>query len=95
MNNEKHFTEHAQIRFQQRGMDKRVVNYLLAVGSKNRAPGGAWRYVFDRKARQHLKNTIPRKEYAQIEKKLNTYAIVSAFDGAVITLGHITQHIRR
>ncbi len=95
MNSNKHFTEHAQIRFQQRGMDKRVVNYLFEIGSKNRAAGGAWRYMFDHKARRRLKNIVNRTEYAQIEKQLNTYAIVSASDGVVVTLGRITRHIRR
>lgn len=95
MNNKLYLTKHAQERIQQRGIDKQVVDYLIEVGSKHHASGGALRYTFDHKACRRLKNMISEKEYARVEKKLKMFAIVNAEGSGIITLGYITQHIRR
>jgi len=81
------FTKHASIRVQQRGVNREIVGLLLKVGRKTHCGAGSLRYTFTPAARRRLKNIIPAKRYAQIESKLNSFAVVSS-TGEIITVGH-------
>ena len=93
MNQTINFTKHADIRVQQRGIDRQVVEYLLIVGRKTHCGGGSVRYNFTPASRRRLKSQLPSVEYAHIESKLNSFAILSN-TGDVITVGHQYKRIR-
>jgi len=87
------YTRHADIRSQQRGIDHQLVEHLLSFGKKAHCAGGALRYYFTPERRLRLKRKISSTDYARIESKLNSYAVISN-DGAVVTVGRRTKRIK-
>lgn len=92
MKQKANFTKHADVRVQQRGIDRLVIEYLLMLGRKTHCGRGCLRYTFTRAVRQQLKNMISSNEYARIESRLNSFAVTSS-TGDVITVGHQFKRI--
>ena len=93
MNNKLIFSDHAIIQAQRRGVDSAVVNYAVEFGKRMHAGGGLLRCFFDKRARSRLRNVIPRQVYAQIEKKLDCFVILSEDESIIITVGHQYQKV--
>jgi hypothetical protein len=80
-------TQHARARMQQRAINETVLELLYAHGRHvERGKAGSIIH-FDRRARDLIRQNKSRKEYAQIEQKLNAY-IVESSDGSILTVGY-------
>ena len=85
--NNMQLTRHARIRMQQRGITETILDLLYAYGRfVERGKAGAIVH-FDKRAREFVKKTLSRRDYARIEPKLNAY-IVEARDGSILTVGY-------
>jgi hypothetical protein len=86
-------TQHAHTRMQQRGLSKFILDLLYSYGRfVERGKAGVIVH-FDKRAREFIRKSLPRKEYARIEPKLNAY-VVEAPDGSIITVGYRNKSIR-
>lgn len=85
-------THHAQTRIQQRGIPSSAVDAILAFGCRKRHRG-ADVYFLDRQARSRMANSLGRKQYAKIERSLDSYLVVGD-DGAIITAAHRKQRLK-
>ncbi|MEY4979395.1 MAG: hypothetical protein RLZZ352_1665 [Pseudomonadota bacterium] len=79
-------TRHAEKRCAQRGLCKDVVPLLTVFGDASHDGYGGIRYVMTDQALERLKRVIGRNQ--TIDRLAGVYAVVSASDGQVITLGH-------
>ena len=77
------YTQHAQVRCQQRGISSEIVDVLLSFGAQ-RYRHGAEIYYMDRPARDQAAKVLGKPRYAKIADRLNTYIVVSP-DGDLIT----------
>lgn len=80
-------SRHAQKRAQQRAIDESAVPLLLAYGRREYDGKGCVRYAMTPEALERLCRTVGRTK--QIEALAGTYAVVSAEDQTVVTLGHL------
>ena len=87
-------TRHAKVRMQQRGISTVALESLLRYGAEAHDHHGGTIVYFDKQARGRLLKGSGRKRYGQMEKKLNTYAVISP-QGAIVTVGHRQRRIRR
>lgn len=87
-----YMTQHAQTRIQQRGIPSSAVDAILAFGCSKRHHG-ADVYFLDRQSRSRVANSLGRKQYAKIERSLDSYLVVSD-DGAIITAAHRKQRLK-
>lgn len=79
-------TSHAKRRCAQRGVCEGVVPLLTAFGDASHDGFGGIRYVMTDQALERLKRVLGRNQ--TIDGLAGVYAVVSANDGQVITLGH-------
>lgn len=79
-------TRHAKKRSEQRGVCEGVVPLLTAFGDASHDGFGGIRYVMTDQALERLKRVLGRNQ--TIDGLAGVYAVVSANDGQVITLGH-------
>ncbi len=79
-------TRHAQKRCAQRGLCEGVVPLLTSFGEASHDGCGGIRYVMTDQALDRLKQVLGRNQ--TIDGLAGAYAVVSANDGQVITLGH-------
>lgn len=79
-------TRHAKKRCAQRGLCEGVVPLLTAFGDASHDGSGGIRYVMTNQALDRLKRVLGRNQV--IDGLAGVYAVVSANDGHVITLGH-------
>lgn len=92
--NDKLFTDHAQVRAQQRGVPPLILEWLMTYGSTQADQrGGEIRY-FDHAARRRLSRAVGHKVVDLLGQLLDMYAVMSN-DGAVITTGHRFKRICR
>ena len=80
------FTNHAQIRSQQRGISSEAVDMVLRYGSVQRARGGR-SYYMDKQAHQRAGRSPEGDKYRQCSDRLNFYVIVDDDDG-IVTVAH-------
>ena len=80
-------TQHARARMQQRAINETVLELLYTHGRHVEGGKAGSIIHFDRRARDLIRKTKSRTEYARIEHKLNAY-VVEAADGAVVTVGY-------
>ena len=85
-------TQHAEVRMQQRGISRSMLDSLLDYGATLHDHRGATIVYFDRKARTRLLRESGRTGYCRLEKQLNAYAVV-ARDGAIVTVGRRHKRI--
>lgn len=85
-------SRHARIRMQQRGIPRRVVDWLAAYGAVD-YQGGSELYYFDRRARRALERDVGRRMLQRHAKALNAYMVY--IDGQIATVGHRYQRVVR
>lgn len=79
-------SRHADKRAQQRGIDKSALPLLLAYGQREYDGKGGIRYLMTTSSLNNLSRVVGRTK--QVEALAGVYAIVSAEDQTVITIGH-------
>lgn len=86
-------SDHALVRMQQRGIPPAVLECLLEFDRITHDHQGAQIVYFDKAARRRILRARIRDQ-VNLEKHLNTYAVV-ATDGTVKTVGHRYKRINR
>lgn len=79
-------SQHANKRAQQRGIDKAALPLLLAYGRREYDGKGGIRYLMTSDSLNTLSRAVGRTK--QVEALAGLYAVVSAKDQTVITMGH-------
>ena len=79
-------SRHADKRAQQRGIDQVAVPLVLAYGKREFDGRGGVRYVMTDDAMTVLRRAVGRSQ--QVDALAGVYAVVSAEDQTVITIGH-------
>lgn len=77
------YSQHANIRCQQRGISDDVVNVLLNYGACGHH-NGADVYFMNKTTREFARRELGNRRYRRMADKLNTYVVVSN-DGRIIT----------
>ncbi|UVC19377.1 DUF4258 domain-containing protein [Mesorhizobium onobrychidis] len=85
------YTNHAEIRCQQRGIKAEVVDAILAYGRRKRRHG-ADVYFMDDRARARAEEELGR-QYARLSDRLNSYLVMSD-DGKIITAAKRTRRLK-
>lgn len=88
------FSQHALIRVQQRGVDREILDCLLAYGRQEPDHKGCQIVTFDGKAFEKLAKFEPKKIAAKASAVKNLYAIVDS-SGVLVTAGHRFRPVRR
>lgn len=79
-------SRHAGKRAQQRGIDQSAVTLVLAYGKREFDGRGGVRYLMTKDSIESLRRVVGTTQ--QVEALAGVYAVVSAEDDTVITLGH-------
>jgi len=87
-------TKHAGIRVQQRGVNREVLDCLLAYGRHEPDHRGCHVVTFDGKALEDLSGFEPRELNAKATGSRNLYAVVDG-DGVLVTAGHRFRRVPR
>lgn len=87
-------TKHAGIRVQQRGVNRDVLDCLLAYGRHEPDHKGCRIVTFDGKALEDLSRFEPKELSAKATGARNLYAVVDS-DGVVVTAGHRFRRVPR
>ena len=87
-------TKHAGIRIQQRGVNRNVLECLLAYGRHEPDHKGCHVVTFDGKALDDLSRFEPKEMNAKATGARNLYAVVDS-DGVVVTAGHRFRRVPR
>jgi uncharacterized protein (DUF2252 family) len=77
------YSHHAEVRCQQRGISKEIVDVLLSYGARRHRHGAEVCFM-DRAARRQAAACLGRERFARIADRLNSY-VVLADDGAIVT----------
>ena len=88
------YTDHAQRRLEQRCIRPDVVSLLQTHGTRSYDGRGGVRCYFDRSTRRRLSRVLGKDGFKRISHKLDTYAVLSADESTVITVGWRTKRIR-
>ena len=81
-------SKHARHRMQQRCIPPLVVTWLLEFGKMRYDHRGGIIYYFDSQSRRNLERVVGSRVVARLSDYLNTYAVSSASDDALVTVGH-------
>lgn len=73
---------------QQRGIPPLVVTWLLEFGKMRYDHQGGIVYYFDNHSRRTLERVVGGRVVARLSDYLNTYAVSSTNDEALVTVGH-------
>lgn len=79
-------SRHAGKRAQQRGIDQSAAALVVAYGKREFDGRGGVRYLMTRESIESLRRVVGTTQ--QVEALAGVYAVVSAEDDTVITLGH-------
>jgi hypothetical protein len=85
-------SEHARIRMQQRGIPRRVVDWLAAYGAIDYQRGSEL-YYFNQRSRRALERDVGRRQLLRYAKALDAYMICA--EGQIATVGHRYQRVVR
>ena len=87
-----HYSQHALVRMQQRGIPPVVLECLLDYGKvEHDHRGGAIVYL-NKTARRRLERERGAARVRQLGRRLDAYAVIAA-DGTVVTVGHRYRRI--
>ncbi len=78
---------HAVIRSQQRGIPPLIREWLIDFGEEIYDHRGAILYFFNRDSRRKLERNFGRESIRRFHEWLDSYVVVSATDGVLITVG--------
>ena len=87
-------TRHADIRVQQRGVNRDVLDCLLAYGRHEPDHKGCRIVTFDCKSLDAMSRSEPKDIKTKASDSRNLYAVVNG-DGVVITAGHRFRRVLR
>lgn len=88
-----YLSAHASARMRQRGIQGEVVDALFNYGRCERSHG-ADVYFMDRRTRERVREALGPKNFARLEKSLDTYLVVGA-DGTLVTTARRLRRFRR
>lgn len=91
------YTNHANIRSQQRGIPPLVSDWLLDFGDEiYDGHGGVVRY-FTPKSVRKVEKAVGREPVRRMSEFLRCYLVQSSYDGTVLTIGkrHNNKHLPR
>ena len=88
------FTTHATIRGQQRGIDGRDLDLLLAYGRREHDHTGCELVYFDEDSLQALARSEDHRALVAARSHRNIYAVLDS-DGVVVTVGHRFRRVIR
>jgi hypothetical protein len=86
------YTKHAEVRMQQRGISRDVVELLLRYGNCRENNCGGEIYSFSKKARKRVARKLERKALSRLDHCWDAYAVLC--EGQIVTCGHRTQRFR-
>ena len=86
------YTKHAEVRMQQRGISRDVVELLLRYGNCRVNISGSDIYSFNKKARKLVAKKLGKKELSKLDHCWDAYAVLC--EGRIVTCGHRTQRFR-
>jgi hypothetical protein len=86
-------TRHANVRCQQRGIPRLIVDWLLQYGTQTKASGGAETYFFDKRARRRIERDCGREIVRRLGDLLDAYLVIA--DDEIVTVGHRHKRIWR
>jgi hypothetical protein len=89
------FTQHAASRMRQRSVPPIVIEWLEEFGDEQFDGHGGVVTYFSRQSKRRLEQRFGRRFVAENARYLDRYAVRSAADGAVVTVGVLTKPIRR
>jgi hypothetical protein len=81
-------SKHARHRMQQRSIPPLVVTWLLEFGKMRYDHRGGIVYYFDSHSRRNLERVVGSRVVARLSDYLNSYAVSSTADDALVTVGH-------
>jgi len=87
-------TSHAQIRVQQRGVDREVLDCLFLYGRHEFDHFGCEILYFDEVGLNRLARSEPRHLWVKAIESRSLYAVVNS-DGVVVTTGHRYRRVLR
>jgi len=87
-------TTHAQIRSQQRGIPPLIREWLLDFGEEMYDHHGGIIYYFTRDSRRKLERNFGRESVRRLHEWLDAYAVVSASEGVLISVGKRFKKIK-
>jgi hypothetical protein len=73
---------------QQRSIPPLIVTWLLEFGKMRYDHRGGVVHYFDNHSRRNLERAVGSRVVARLSDYLNTYAVSSASDDALVTVGH-------
>lgn len=88
------FTTHAEIRAQQRGIRREVLDYLIAYGRREHDHAKCEVVFFDSKAIDQLRKEVGTHAANLMAGHRDVYVVVDS-DGIVITAGHRYRRVLR
>lgn len=88
-------TRHAAARAQQRAIPPLIDRCLSEFGDEEYDGHGGIRLYFSRRSIRAMERSFGRKPVALMERYLRAYKVESCADGATITTGWVTRHLRR
>ncbi len=86
------YTNHAEMRMQQRGINADLFWLVDEFGERVFDNHQGEIVYLNKKSRHKIRKYLGKSEYAFIEKKLNAYFVERS--GRVITVGHRTKNIK-
>lgn len=82
-------TAHARLRIQQRGIPDQMMNWLVSHGEKFYDGRGGLIRFFSQRVLRKLKSQVDPESFRKILENRRCYLVLSASDGAVITVGKL------
>lgn len=77
-------SKHADLRSQQRGISKEIIDVIITFGEKKRKPGNVWEFIVTKKKKQKMIKEI--KHLLQLfDKSINKSVLVSDDDTIITT----------
>ena len=80
-------SEHAEVRCQQRGINRKTISLVYSFGKCKRTKDG-FSYAMDQEGRLRAKRDLGETAYKGVADKLNFYVVVAPDDDLVITVAH-------
>ncbi len=84
------YTNHSDIRCQQRGISQKQIDLILSLGEKRRRPGGAWEYRLLKKDKNKYICEL-KKEIHLLEKCIGKAVLIASDMETVVTTYHLTK----
>ena len=81
------YSEHAQIRSQQRGIPPLIANWLIDFGCYQHDGRGAIVRYFNKKTIKKIEHSVGRDVLRRLSEFTKCYLVQSATDGSVISIG--------